>query len=105
MKRLLLLFGLILANFVFINAQATSQTDKERAERERKEAEFNQRIDSLRNVDKALIRQDPNEGSQIYQLKIKQLYRKPNAGEQKLLAPNQADLQTFANFLRKKNTG
>ncbi|CAN5322880.1 hypothetical protein BH20ACI1_BH20ACI1_24300 [soil metagenome] len=105
MKRLLLLFGLILASFVFVNAQAASQTDKERAERERKEAEFNRRIDSLRNVDKVRIRQDPNENSQIFQSKIKPLYRKPNADEQKLLAPNQEDLQTFAEFLRKKNIG
>lgn len=105
MKRFLLLFSLILAGFVFSNAQASPVTDKEKAEKLRREAEFNQRIDNLRNVDKALIRQDPNESSQTYQSKIKPLYRKPNAGEQKLLAPNQEDLQTFAKFLRKKNTG
>lgn len=105
MKKLLLLFSLILANFVPVNAQAASQTDRERAEKLRQEAEFNRRIDNLRNVDKARIRQDPNENSVIFQSKIKPLYRRPSAEEQKLLEAEPEVSQNFAEFLRQRSTG
>lgn len=105
MKKLLLFFSIVLGSFVLINAQTAQQTDKEKEERMRREADFNQRVDNLRNVDKARIRQDPNENFKIFQSKIKPLYRKPNETELNLIAPNREDLQTFAGFLREKNAG
>lgn len=105
MKKLFLLLAVVSGSFLLTNAQSSQQTDKAREERIRREEAFNQRVDNLRNVEKARIRQDPNENSQIFQSKIKPLYRKPNEAELSLLAPNQEDLQTFAGFLREKNTG
>jgi hypothetical protein len=80
-------------------------SDKAKEEREKREAVFNQRVDNLRNIDKPLNRQDSNKNFLIFQSKIKPLYRKPSIEEQKLLAPDQADLQIFAAVLDDKSTG
>lgn len=105
MKKLFLLFSFVLAGFVVTDAQATQQTDRERLEREKREAAYNQRVDNLRNVDKNRVIQDPNENFQIFTSKIKPLYRKPNQEELNLLAPNQDDLQAHSEFLREKTSG
>jgi hypothetical protein len=105
MKKLFLLLTISLSGVVFINAQAAPQTDKEKEERRRQEEEFNRSVDNLRNVGKTSTPQDPNENFTILQSKIKPLYRKPTPEEQKMLAPAQEDLQKYAKFLSKKNTG
>lgn len=104
MRKLFLLLSIVFASLVLINAQSAPQTDKEKEERQRQEAIFNQRVDNLRNIDKPLTRRDPNRNFQVYQSKIKPLYRKPTLEEQKLLAPDREVLQAFADVLNDKTT-
>lgn len=105
MKRLLATILILTGCYAATTAQATSQTDKEREERAKKDADFDRRIDNLRNVGKVKIVGNTDEEVRIYQSKIKPLYRKPNQEEFKLLAPDQKDLQMFSEFLSDKNTG
>lgn len=103
MKKLLTVILILLGSFTMLTAQQTEE--EKRAQDERNAADFNRRVDALRNVDKIRSRVDPNEESQIYQSKIRPLYRKPNAEELKLLEPDAQDLQTYSKFLSHKNAG
>ena len=105
MKNLLIAVLILAGCYTLTYAQATSQTDQEKKEREIKDATFNQRVDSLRSLDKVRTRVNPDEERQIYQSKIKPLYRKPNQNELNLLSPDPKDLQLFPEFLSNENTG
>lgn len=105
MKKLLAVILILTGCYTATIAQATPQTDREKAEREAKEGRFNRRIDDLRNVGKVRTNVNPDEKMVIYQTKITPIYRKPNQNELKLLAPDQKDLQAFSEFLNDKNTG
>ena len=105
MGKLLVFFIIVCGSFIFIHAQAVPATDKAKEEKIARENEFNRRVDNLRNIDKPLIRVDPNQNSQVYLSKIKPLYRIPNDAEKSLLAPDREDIQTYADFLHDKNTG
>ena len=103
MKKFLTVLLIISAVIVTVTAQQTA--DEKKAQDERNQADFNQRVDALRNVGKPRTRVDPNEEFHIMQSRIKPRYRKPNDNEIKLLAPENQDLQTFSDFLSNKNTG
>ncbi len=105
MKKILAIILILTSCHIIAFAQTTSQSDKDKEKRDIEDARFNQRVDRLRNLDKAVTRVNTNEEYQVYQSRIKPLYRKPNQDELNLLAPHPKDLQEFAEFLSSKNTG
>ena len=108
MKKLFLLFSLVLSSFVVNNAQQSPpppRTEEDYNRNLKRMDDYSKSVDALRNVDKPRNRKDPNEEFRIMQSKIKPLYRNPTDEELKLLAPAPGDLDNFADFLREKNTG
>lgn len=110
MKNLILVFGLIFGSYVSVSAQRNPQTaptpiveDPARAEGLRRQAEIDRRSEALRNTEAFPGKSDKDK--KIYQENIKPLYREPNKEEEKILAPNDEDLKTYAAFLSQPNTG
>ncbi len=105
MKNIILFISIILMIVVPVNAQATSQTDVEKARRLEKERQYNDRVDALRNNGKTNIVRDRYKNSETYILKIKPLYKNISKEQALLLAPDSQFSTTFAGFLSQKNTG
>lgn len=104
-KKIGLIFIFVFGTYSFAGAQSAPQTDTKGEEIQRQRDAFNKRVDNLRNLDKAIIREDLDKNSSVYLTKIKPLYRIPTEQELSLVAPSATDLQKYASFLRSSNTG
>lgn len=101
-------FLLILISTVVVYSQATTQVDRDKERQREKEAEFEKRvsgIDGLRNVGKKNIIRDRYKDDKILEDKAKPIYRSSTKEERASVAPVDADLQKYAEFLDKGDTG
>lgn len=105
MKKIFLILSLILSSVILVQAQAVPQTDEERAQQQAREADFNRRVDKLRNVGKDKIIRDRYKDQKLFEDKVMPIYRKPNKEEREIVATEQEGLKKYAEFLDKKDTG
>jgi len=97
MKKLFLFISLLLGGFIFANAQQATPTPNPSEETRRivrQNQEINRRFEAMRNGGN----RNPNLVRQISRQNIEPLYRKTTDKELKLLAPNQIDVEKFAEF-------
>lgn len=105
MKRLVVILTITICANLLAFAQAGPARDIEGEKlRERIEA-YNRQVDRLRNLEKTIRRVDPNQQFVIYTSRIKPLYRKPTKSELELVAPDEADVRAFSEFLSGKDSG
>lgn len=105
MKRTFLIIGIILTGLIMAQAQAAPQKDEVKERENEKRADFNNRIDNLRNVGKDRIIRDRYRDAKIFEDKVKPIYREPTSEERELIEPEPADLEKYSGFLRQKDTG
>lgn len=107
MKKLLLLFGLVLGSFGVVNAQIGRnpqpvQTPSESPINADRQKEINARSDNLRMTEKFPVHTNSN--STVFRESIRPLYRDLKKDEKELLAPQKEDSEKYAEFLKQKNT-
>lgn len=111
MKNLVLLLVLALCGFISVSAQRNEQPaptpiveDPQRAKGLDRQAEIDRRSDALRNTEAFPANVD-NRNTKIFQENIKPLYREPTKEEERLIAPDEEDLKSYAAFLNQSKTG